>query len=361
MTSKHTPLKVYAGREAYAHIQKKGLKADDIAVLLGASSGPKWLVLQGIDQFLLAEFFKDRTKALHLLGTSAGAWRMASYALSDSETDPLAAHKRFTEAYVEQCYPEKPTAQQVLDGCREVVRALLGDTEPEAMLKHSFARMNLITTQCHGLTQLKPKAAKLLGFTLAALMNRISRKTLGKQFSRVLMHHPDGGIPLGELDDLPSRLAPLSVQNLEDAILSTGSIPLIIEGVHDVAGKGVYQDGGITDYGFDLPILPEDGFVLYPHFAKYPVPGWFDKGWISQAKPWRTASSKNYSKTIMLVPSDDFIAALPYGKIPDRHDFLKLSDQARIQYWRKTIELTQLLAEDLAHMDWQGRVEPLPW
>jgi len=361
MSIKAAPLKVYAGHDALKHIQRNGLKADDISMLLGASSGPKWLPLHGIDQFLIQDFFEGRTKILHLLGTSAGAWRMAAYALAGSEPDKLAAHTRFTEAYIEQCYPESPSGEQVLDGCRKVIRELLGEGGVNNLLNHPHARMNLITTQCHGLTQLKPKALKMLGFGAASLMNRVSRASLGRQFSRVVMHHPYSEMPTGELLDLPTRYAPLTERNIEDAILSTGSIPLIIDGVKNVAGRGVYQDGGITDYGFDLPLLPEDGFVLYPHFVKCPAPGWFDKGWINKDEVWRKPSRENYAKTIMLVPSDEFVAGLPGGKIPDRYDFLNFSDHERIRNWRKTIALTQCLADDLANIDWQARVEPLPW
>jgi len=381
MQESRTCLKVYAGSEALAHIQQHGLQASDISMLLGASSGPKWLVLHGIDQWLMRAFFNTRHQALHLLGTSAGAWRMAAYAQQDN----LAAHERLTEAYIKQCYSDKPAAEEVLATCRSIIRDLLGEQGAHEILQNPYVKLNLITTQCHGLTAANLKLLKTIGFGAAALMNKISRKTLGKQFTRVVMHHPDEHFSSGKLDDLPTRYAPLSEAYMEDAILSTGSIPLIIEGVRDVAGEGLYQDGGITDYGFDLPLLLEnkklenkeledkaledktqaqtsaEGFVLYPHFAKYPAPGWFDKSWLRKNHVSRKPSLANYARTIMLVPSDDFVAKLPYGKIPDRHDFLKLSDQERMAYWRKTIALTQTLADDLDTIDWQARVEPLPW
>jgi len=63
----------------------------------------------------------------------------------------------------------------------------------------------------------------------------------------------------------------------------------------------------------------------------------------------------------MLVPSDDFIANLPNGKIPDRHDFLNFSDEERIANWTACVKATQLLADDLKTMDWSKRVEALPW
>ena len=351
MKLQEMPLKIYAGTEALEHIQSSGLKADDISMLLGASSGPKWLTLHGIDDYLINQFFKGRNKPLHLLGTSAGAWRMACYAMGGNE-----AHQRLTEAYVEQCYSAKPSGQEVLNSCRAIIQALLGKHGANDIIDHPYMRMNLITTQCHGLTRANNKLIKGLGYGAAAILNAIHRKSLALQFTRLVMHHPQEHFPSSTLNDLPTRYASLTEQNMEDAILSTGAIPMIINGVDNVAGKGMYQDGGITDYGFDLPLLPEDGFVLYPHFSRQPAPGWFDK-----RLTWRSPCHENYSKTIMLVPSDEFIAGLPNQKIPDRHDFLNLSDTDRIQSWRKTIELTQDLAEDLSTMDWQARVEPLPW
>jgi len=352
-----TPLSLYAGTEALSHIQKNGLQADDVAMLLGASSGPKWLVLHGIDQFLMDSFFKNRTKKLHLLGTSAGAWRMACYAMNNNAQ----ALDRLTESYIEQRYSDKPSGQEILNTCRSIISTVLSEKGANEMVHHPYARMNLITTQCHGLTQSKSRAAKMLGYGLASLLNAASRSTLAWQFTRVVMHHPEGPFPSNPLTDLPTRFVPLTLKNTEDAILSTGAIPIIIQGVEDVAGKGIYQDGGITDYGFDLPLFPTDGFVLYPHFSKHPAPGWFDKSWFNKNKISRKPSHENYSKTIMLVPSDEFISRLPHGKIPDRHDFLNFSDAQRIKYWRETISLSKELYEDLSTLNWSERVQALTW
>jgi hypothetical protein len=351
------PLKIFAGERALEHIRAKGLQASDIKVLLGASSGPKWIVLHGIDRFLQTQFFDGNEADLELLGTSAGAWRMACYAHRETEL----AYQRLTEAYLEQRYSEKPSGREVYEGCQKIIRQFLGKDDAKALLSNPYRHLNLIVTQCHGLTAKHNKQIKSLGFGLAALNNRFTRKTLAWQFTRIMMQAQDSALLKSGLQDLPTRYARLSDENLENSLLATGSIPVIIDGVKDLAGPGVYQDGGITDYAFDLPLLPEDGFVLFPHFAKIPVPGWFDKGWINQYKPWRKPSKENYSKTIMLVPSDEFVQSLPYQKIPDRHDFLNLSDEERISTWREVIKRSQALRDDLMTMDWQARVEPLPW
>ena len=357
MNSKTYPLRVYAGEQALSHVREQGLIASDIKALLGASSGPKWIVLHGIDRFLQQQFFQHLDSDLELLGTSAGAWRMACYAHQDVDT----AYQALTNAYIEQRYSEKPSGREIHDVCRGIIRSFLGDEGGAAVLNTQGRHLNLIATQCHGLTAKNSKHLKSLGFGLAALTNRFSRKTLAWQFTRVMMHDPRSHLFKRRLSDLPTRYADLYHGNLEDALLATGSIPIIIDGVRNLAGEGIYQDGGITDYAFDLPILPEDGFVLFPHFAKIPVPGWFDKGWINQYQPWRKPSKENYARTIMLVPSDEFVESLPYSKIPDRHDFLNMADQDRISYWREVIKRTEELAEDLATMDWQARIEALPW
>jgi len=184
------------------------------------------------------------------------------------------------------------------------------------------------------------------------------RKTLSWQFTRWLVEHPKAQFPIQSLNDLPSELAKFNQQNVADVLLSTGCIPVIIEGVENIQGlaKGVYHDGGITDYSFDLPILPEDGFVLFPHFNTQPVAGWFDKG-----LKWRKPAKAHYDKTILLTPSDAFVNSLPFNKIPDRKDFQKMDDQTRIGYWRETLKRSQELAEELKNIDWAAEAKPLPW
>lgn len=351
------PLNVYAGEEALSHIRQNGLAASDIKALLGASSGPKWIVLHGIDRFLQTKFFNAGETDIELMGTSAGAWRMACYAHQDTDK----AYQALTDAYIEQRYSEKPSGREIYEGCRGVIRQFLGEGGGKSVLNTQGRHFNTIVTQCHGLSSKDSKQLKTLGFGLAAVNNRFSRKTLAWQFTRVMMNDPRSTLFKQKLKDLPTRYVDLNAENLEDSLLATGSIPIIIDGVKGLAGEGVYQDGGITDYAFDLPLHPQDGFVLFPHFSKIPVPGWFDKGWINQYKPWRKPSKENYSRTIMLVPSDNFIESLPYSKIPDRHDFLKMDDQQRISYWRAVVDKAEKITEDLTTIDWASRVEPLPW
>ncbi len=348
---------IYAGKEALTHIKQQGLKDDDISMLLGASSGPKWLALHGFDQYLIPRLANSsqRKQPLDLLGTSAGAWRMACYAQKDAS----AAHLRLTDAYIEQSYSKRPSGDEILASCRKMVNSMLGDTGTEEILEHSSSRLHFITTQCHGLAANQKRLWQGLAFAIAGLGNLLSRKSLGLHFTRIVMHHPTNKPPLDTVKDFPSRYQPLVQNQLADSLLSTGCIPILTKGVENIAGKGLYQDGGITDYGFDLPFKPKEGFVLYPHFSKLPAPGWFDK-----SLKWRKPSHDNYARTILLVPKQKFIESLPFGKIPDRNDFVKLKDSERKEYWREVVQRTQTFStqlEALKPQDWAKYAKPLPW
>lgn len=47
----------------------------------------------------------------------------------------------------------------------------------------------------------------------------------------------------------------------------------------------------------------------------------------------------------MLVPSREFVASLPYGKISDRNDFAKMTPEQRIPYWQTILSESDRLAE----------------
>ena len=107
------------------------------------------------------------------------------------------------------------------------------------------------------------------------------------------------------------------------------------------APKGMYRDGGIIDYHFDVTFNRE-GLTLYPHFNDQPKAGWFDKNLD------RSVSRESYKNTVLITPSAEFVASLPFGKIPDRKDFEKIPAQERLAYWRTVLSETDRLAESLA-------------
>ncbi|MGB0496354.1 MAG: patatin-like phospholipase family protein, partial [Kangiellaceae bacterium] len=79
-------ISIYAGKTALKEIKQNGLSAEQFQMMAGASGGPKWFTLFGLDKYIFGEFFKNRQKPLYTIGSSAGAWRMACFAQKDPVT-----------------------------------------------------------------------------------------------------------------------------------------------------------------------------------------------------------------------------------------------------------------------------------
>ena len=88
-------LDIYCGENALKTIQENGFKQELFTNFLGASGGPKWFTLFGLDKYLFGDFFKERTTELNLIGSSAGAFRAACFA----QKDPVAAIARLADKY----------------------------------------------------------------------------------------------------------------------------------------------------------------------------------------------------------------------------------------------------------------------
>lgn len=150
--------------------------------------------------------------------------------------------------------------------------------------------------------------------------------------------------PFYDVAGFPIYHIPLSAENLSDVVIASGSIPLILNGVHDIHGAppGTYRDGGVIDYRPDMPTAANDRISLFPHFFDWLKPGWFDR-----QLAWRKVNNKNLDRTVLICPSNDFIARLPDGKVPDRTDFVRMSTQRRIRLWRGVVDACKELADEL--------------
>jgi len=355
---KRSPLKIFAGKEALAHIKRNGLASDQIAVILAASGGPKWLALASIDRFLLEEWFRFRQRPLHLLGTSAGAWRMACYA----QNDALAAHARFQKSYLAQKYSDRPGQREIAMKCRHILSVMLGKNGGREIVNHPAMRYHTIVSRCRGPAAIDDRFPQTLGILAAMLSNVVSPAFMRPFIERFLFHHPKRP-PIDFFPHLPVHRIPLTEKNVDNVLLATGAVPMVISGIKRIHGApdGTYRDGALTDYHFDLPVLPREGFVLYPHFSPQPpIPGWFDK-----RLPWRKASRENYRRTIILSPSREFISTLPGGRVPDRSDFYAFKYSERRRRWERVLSACEQLGEALSDIDsrkqWASAAEPLQW
>jgi hypothetical protein len=341
-------LSLLAGPDALRWIRERSLRVDDVDVVPGASGGPKWLVLAGLDRVLFGGFFKGRSRPLHLIGSSIGSWRLSCLA----QADPVAALERFENAYVEQRYPPKPPPALVSETSGRILDDVLGRDGAEQILSHPWARLHVMTALCRGLSAAEHPRVQLLGLALAAMTNLVSRRTLGFHMERVIFHSAGDTSPFAGLKDLPSVHVALTRENLRPALLASGSIPMVLSGVRIPGAKpGVYRDGGIIDYHLDLDFGPGEGLVLYPHFYPYVVPSWFDK-----SLRWRRGQPLNFRRALIIAPSPEFIARLPGGKIPDRDDFYRLPDAERIKAWRQVLSESRRLGDELWNLLATGKI-----
>jgi hypothetical protein len=342
-------LTLRAGPRALSLLRERGLRADDVDVLPGASGGAKWLGIAGLDRYLFGSFLQTpRTRPLHCIGSSIGSWRIACLA----QRDPLAALARGHHAYIHhQVYSKNPGTREVTAVLSRCLDHLLGDTGVHEIVHNDRFRVHIITAQARGAAASSARLVLATAMAFAAAANLISRRTLALQIRRTVFHACGHESPFLHLRDLPTVHRPLTTDNARAALLASGSIPLLLDGVRIPDTPGVHFDGGVTDYHLDLDYGAGDGLVLFPHFYDHIVPGWFDK-----SLPWRRAGAANFSRTLLIAPSAEFVATLPGGKIPDRRDFYALTDRERWARWDRTNAMTSVLGEELHELIATGRL-----
>jgi hypothetical protein len=343
-------LTLRAGPDALRLIRERGLRAEDIDVVPAASGGAKWLAIAGLDRFLFGEFLQaPRARPLHLIGSSIGSWRMACLA----QREPVAALSRGHHAYIhEQRYSRRPSTREVTEVLGRALDILLGPTGVDEILTHPWARVHIITAAGRGLAASERRLLLAASMAAAAIGNLVSRRTLALQMRRCVFHTAGDATPFAHLADLPTTHVPLTRENLRAALLASGSIPLLLEGVRiPGAPGGVHWDGGVLDYHLDLDFGPGEGLVLYPHFYAHVVPGWFDR-----SLRWRRARGANFRRALLIAPSDDFVASLPGAKIPDRRDFYTMPERERMRRWRATVDASARLGDELRELLATGRV-----
>jgi len=330
-------LDIFAGSNALKTLKSEGFESHLFSAFLGASGGPKWFSLFGLDKYLFGEFFKYRQAPLSLIGSSAGAFRAACFA----QADPVAAISRLAKYYSETVYADKVTPAEISQKARVLLDQVLGPTGVEEIINNTVFKAHFIVAKANGLVASEKKALQLAGLLKSYAMNRLSRRLLNKQYERFVYHCASSNLKFHDESEFLTHYVDLNARNLADALLASGSIPLVMQGIKNIADSppGMYRDGGIIDYHFDIKLENQVGLTLYPHFNSNPKAGWFDKSLKRKVNP------SNYGNTVLLVPSAEFIAKLPYGKIPDREDFTELDANTRIKYWRTVLSETDRLAE----------------
>ncbi len=345
-----------AGAGALKSVRQHGFDLSSVGTIAGASGGAKWLVLSQLDRAILDCVVPRLSGPVHLIGSSIGSWRFACYA----QDDPAAAISRFEQAYLEQTYTEKPDIHEITAKSREILGFVLGENGVSEILNNRLFRTHVMTVRSRHILASENRAVLAFGLMSTALLNAASRSTLGWSFERALFYDNRELPPFFDVTGFPIQRVELSAENLKDAVVASGSIPLVLSGVRDIAGArpGVYRDGGVIDYHLDLPHSAEERLTLFPHFYGRIVPGWFDK-----KLKWRRPQPGNVDRTILISPSDEFVASLPNGKIPDRTDFVKYEPNERVRIWRQCVAACEALADEFLEViekeQLPARIEPL--
>lgn len=342
-------LTLRAGHGALQRIRDNGLQPSDVHLIPGAAGGPKALGIQGLDLALFGEWLPRAPQPRSLIGASIGSWRFASACLPD----PVEGLRRLGELYTTQRFPKGISVAEISRRCGIMLDDLL-EGRFDDMLANPNYHLNVMVVRSLGLLQHDVPARLGLGLGGVVGANLFGRRHLRRYFERVILHDPRQQPQLGELQDFPSSHVPLSPDNIRPSLLASGSIPMVMEAVRDIPGTpaGAYRDGGLLDYHLDLP-YEAPGVVLYPHFVDRVVPGWFDK-----TLPWRKGCPQQLKDVLLVAPSREYLAALPYGKLPDRKDFTRFlnDDEGRERYWRRAMDESRRLGDEFIELVDTGRL-----
>jgi len=67
---------------------------------------------------------------------------------------------------------------------------------------------------------------------------------------------------------------------------------------------------------------------------------------------------------LVVAPSAHYLSRLPGGKVPDRGDYKRMTDDERVKVWQTTVDESQRLGDAFAELAATGRLEaavqPLP-
>lgn len=378
-------LRFQAGARARAHIRAHGLSPQDITIIPGAAGGPKGLGLAKLDEWLFADWlpqsFATRQTPIELIGASIGAWRFAAVCRgaaggvfsTEATREALMA---FASAYSEQRYPRKVNAAFVSRYARDLLHKLF-DGHVDDVLRHPHYHLNILTVRGKGMLLREQRGRTHAGFALATLANAVGRNNLRHFMDRTWFATPLRDSPesltntgvspffasekMRGFDAFHTDYQTLTEDNFADALVASGSIPIVLEGVPNIAGAkaGTYWDGGIIDYHLHLPYASRAGLTLYPHFTDVIIPGWLDK-----MLPWRRARAIAggwLDNVILISPTREYLQRLPMKKLPDRGDFKRFANDydTRMKYWRFAIAESARLRDACAEALSSGRIAQL--
>ncbi|MGC6512549.1 MAG: patatin-like phospholipase family protein [Parvibaculales bacterium] len=348
-------LDILAGPTAYRHIQENGLQPSDITRIMGASGASKWLTIAGLDIVIFGDWLAESRHDISLFGTSVGAFKLAAAASSNS------AEKLTQLADLYAAYDDSGLSGSMRDvitqSTRNMIHTVLNREISEQILNNPRFRYHCGTVRPLGWFAADSLAQQSMALTSALAKSPFSRTELSHLCERVIFQDPRSRESIVQGDAYPTTVLDLTPDNLIDAVMSSGSMPVYMHPVsHTVQEKreNLY-DGGMLDYHPvpDVFWQPDHGLTLYPHFYSTVKLKWFDKFY-----PWRRAGARELDRVILLCPSRAFIDTLPDRRIPSRQDFRRYAKNPdiRAQKWTETVERSHELGYDFMQVVQSGDI-----
>lgn len=348
-------IKIKAGKRVYDIIKDGGFNLNSISTYFGAAVGPRWLIASGFDLTLLKGGFLGRSRALHLIGSSAGAWRFAAW----MQPQAIQSYRKLLDAYINTRYSRKDNPQSVLEKFTGLINEYLEDDALSFALANKKYRLAIITARARGLVSFENHWLQKTGLVSCFLLNYFSRDNIYHFAERVVFY--DGYKPpfFCLQPQFRGSFVRLNEINFKYAVMASGAIPLVVAGVHNIYGapRGVYRDGGLLDYHLAHQFAAkENEIVLFFHHQERIIPGWLDKNLKKRA-----TDSETLSNVLMVLPAESFIKTLPGEKVPDRTDFLTYIDDqdSRIKNWYKAVELSAPLGEEFLELVESGKIKDM--
>jgi hypothetical protein len=348
-------IRIKAGKNIYQIIKDGGFNFDSVSTYFGPAVGPRWLIASGFDLTLLKDGFLGRSKPVQLVGASAGAFRFAAWL----QPQAVESYQKLLEAYINVTYKKQDTPATSLEEITNIINAYLEDDALPFALANKKYRLVIITARACGLVAFKNTGLQKLGLTTCFVFNYFSRENIYKFAQRVVFYNASKPPAFCLRSQFRGIYVQLNEINFKYAVLASGAIPLVIDGVNDIYGapRGVYRDGGLIDYHLTHQFAAkENEIVLFFHHQERIIPGWLDKN-ITRRVP----EAETLSNVLMVLPSQSFIENLPGGKAPDRTDLVTfINDQeTRIKNWHKAVELSAPLGEEFLELVASGKIREI--
>lgn len=347
---------IRAGKRALEMIRDGGFHLDRVTTYVGPGVGPRWLVASGFDLTLLRNgILGSKSRPVLLSGSSAGAWRFAAWL----QPEPEKSYRNLLKAYIGIPFDRRSTPASLKKALQEALNAYLENDAIPFALAHDRYRLAVTTARAKNLAASETPWVQKWGLALCHALNRFNRRHLFRFFERVVFYSGPRPPQFCLRPGFRGTAIPLNAANFKHAVLASGAIPLVIEGVTDIYGAphGIYRDGGVIDYHLDHNYaVRQDDVTLLVHHEDRIIPGWFDKK-IKRRRP----PDEALDSLLVITPSPQLVETFPGGTIPDRDDFLTFIDDpaGRILKWRKVVEICAPLGEEFADCVESGKIRAI--